>query len=97
HTTGSGKSLSMAFLVGILRRLPELENPTFVVQVDRNDLDDQLHDQFVAVRSLVGAVNQAESVSDLRTLLKTDNISELDLRTRPQRMPRRAITSRGIW
>ena len=61
HTTGSGKSLSMAFLVGILRKHPELENPTFVVQVDRNDLDNQLHDQFVAVRSLVGDVKQADS------------------------------------
>ncbi len=37
----------MAFLVGMLRRVPELENPTFVIQVDRTDLDDQLHDQFV--------------------------------------------------
>ncbi len=72
HTTGSGKSLSMAFLVGILRRIPELENPSFVIQVDRNDLDDQLHDQFVVARSLVGDVKQAESVEDLRNLLKTE-------------------------
>ncbi|WP_158620009.1 type I restriction endonuclease subunit R [Corallococcus sicarius] len=72
HTTGSGKSLSMAFLVGILRRMRELENPSFVIQVDRNDLDDQLHDQFVAVRSLVGAVQHAESVSELRSLLRTE-------------------------
>jgi type I restriction enzyme R subunit len=72
HTTGSGKSLSMAFLVGILRRMPELENPSFVIQVDRNDLDDQLHDQFVVARSLVGDVRHAESVDDLRDLLKTE-------------------------
>jgi type I restriction enzyme R subunit len=72
HTTGSGKSLSMAFLVGILRRMPELENPAFVVQVDRNDLDDQLHDQFAAVRSLVGAVQQADSADKLRSLLRTE-------------------------
>jgi type I restriction enzyme, R subunit len=72
HTTGSGKSLSMAFLVGILRRMPELENPSFVIQVDRNDLDDQLHDQFVVARSLVGDVKQAKSVEDLRNLLKTE-------------------------
>lgn len=71
HTTGSGKSLSMAFLVGVLRRMPELENPTFVIQVDRNDLDDQLHDQFVAVRSLVGPVQHAENVDELRSLLRT--------------------------
>ena len=72
HTTGSGKSLSMAFLVAMLRRAPELENPTFVIEVDRNDLDDQLHDQFVAARSLVGDVKQAESVDHLRELLATE-------------------------
>jgi type I restriction enzyme R subunit len=71
HTTGSGKSLSMAFLVGILRRAPELENPIFVLEVDRNDLDSQLHDQFVAARQLVGDVKQAQSVDGLRALLQT--------------------------
>lgn len=72
HTTGSGKSLSMAFLVGILRREPALENPTFVIEVDRTDLDDQLHDQFVVARALVGPVAHADSVEDLRTLLQTE-------------------------
>jgi len=72
HTTGSGKSLTMAFLVGLLRRLPQLENPTFVIEVDRNDLDNQLHDQFVAARSLVGDVKHAESVDDLRDLLQSE-------------------------
>jgi len=42
HSTGSGKSLSMVFLVGILRRHKDLNSPSFVVQVDRNDLDNQL-------------------------------------------------------
>src|SRR6056297_249336 len=72
HTTGSGKSLSMAFLVGMLRRRPELDNPTFVIQVDRNDLDDQLHDQFVATKSLLGDVQHADTVEDLRKLLQTE-------------------------
>jgi len=72
HTTGSGKSLSMTFLVGILRRMPELENPSFVIQVDRNDLDQQLFDQFVATRSLVGNVQHAENIDDLRNLLRTE-------------------------
>ncbi|HET6387436.1 MAG TPA: type I restriction endonuclease subunit R, partial [Armatimonadota bacterium] len=72
HTTGSGKSLSMVFLVGILRRHPELENPTFLIQVDRNDLDDQLFDQFVAARSLVGEVKHAENVGQLRQALRTE-------------------------
>src|SRR5207237_7637023 len=34
HTTGSGKSLSMVFLVGILRREKVLQNPSFGIQVD---------------------------------------------------------------
>lgn len=72
HTTGSGKSLSMVFLVGILRRSKPLGNPSFVLQVDRNDLDDQLFDQFVAARSLVGDVKQAGSVDELRSLLQTE-------------------------
>ncbi len=72
HTTGSGKSLSMAFLVGMLRRMPELENPSFLVEVDRVDLDDQLSDQFIAAHSLIGDVQQAENVDKLRDLLKTE-------------------------
>lgn len=71
HTTGSGKSLSMVFLVGLLRRLPELDNPLFVLEVDRNDLDNQLSDQFIAARQLVGDVRQAQSMDDLRDLLQT--------------------------
>jgi type I restriction enzyme R subunit len=70
HTQGSGKSLSMAYFVAILRHHPQMENPTFVLQVDRTDLDDQLHDQFVAVKTLVGNVQHAESVEELRSLLR---------------------------
>jgi type I site-specific restriction-modification system R (restriction) subunit len=40
---------------------PALENPSFVIQVDRTDLDKQLLDQFVAVRGLVGDVKRATS------------------------------------
>jgi type I restriction enzyme R subunit len=60
HTTGSGKSLSMVFLVGLLCRHSELRNPTFVIQIDRNDLDDQLHN---AARALFGPVKHAETVA----------------------------------
>ena len=37
HTTRSGKSITMAIYTAILRQMPELKNPTIVVQVDRND------------------------------------------------------------
>ena len=72
HTTGSGKSLSMAFLVGILRQTPELRNPAIIIQVDATDLDDQLYDQFVAARALVGDAQHAERIEDLRRLLRTE-------------------------
>lgn len=70
HTQGSGKSLSMVFFVGILRR--RMNNPTFVVQVDRTDLDEQLYDTFVASSQLVGQVHHADDVDELRTLLQTE-------------------------
>jgi type I restriction enzyme R subunit len=70
HTQGSGKSLEMVFLVALLRR--ELDNPTFVIQVDRNVLDEQLFDQFVAAKDLVGSVDQADSIDNLRELLRAE-------------------------
>jgi type I restriction enzyme R subunit len=69
HTQGSGKSLSMAYFVAILRHDPRMENPTFVIQVNSTDIDDQLHDQFVAVKALVGDVQHAGSIVELRSLL----------------------------
>lgn len=72
HTQGSGKSISMAFLTGILRQKAELKNPTIVIQVDRNDLDWQLYDTFVLCEDIVGTVQHAESANELRTLLSSD-------------------------
>lgn len=46
HTQGSGKSLSMVFYAHLLQQTAQMENPTFVVITDRNDLDDQLYTQF---------------------------------------------------
>jgi type I restriction enzyme R subunit len=71
HTQGSGKSISMAIYAGILRSLPELKNPTIVVQVDRSDLDFQLYENFVLAKDLVGDVQHADSTNDLRRLLST--------------------------
>ena len=71
HTQGSGKSLSMIFFVGILQRHPLMENPTFIIQVDRNDLDKQLKDFFEAAHWLLGEVKHAESVEDLWQMLQT--------------------------
>lgn len=72
HTQGSGKSISMAILTGILRALPQLKNPTIVIQVDRSDLDQQLYENFVLCKDLVGDVQHAETTDELRALLSTD-------------------------
>ncbi|MDP9412727.1 MAG: type I restriction endonuclease [Pseudomonadota bacterium] len=42
HTQGSGKSLTMVFLVRKLRTIPELQRFKVVVVTDRTDLQDQL-------------------------------------------------------
>jgi len=72
HTQGSGKSISMAIYTGMLRQLPELKNPTVIIQVDRNDLDWQLYENFVLCKDIVGAVQHATSTDELRRLLDTD-------------------------
>ena len=72
HTQGSGKSISMAILTGILRQMPELRNPTIIVQVDRSDLDKQLYENFILAKDLVGTVQHADSTQQLRDLLSSD-------------------------
>ncbi len=69
HTQGSGKSYSMVFYVWKLRTDPRFSNPTIVPVNDRIDLDDQLYQTFVGQRSLKPAVEQAESIADLRARL----------------------------
>ena len=69
HTTRSGKSITMAIYTGILRQMPELKNPTIIVQVDRFDLSKQLYEDFIAAKDLVGNIELAENTDDLRTLL----------------------------
>jgi type I restriction enzyme, R subunit len=69
HTQGSGKSYSMVFYVWRLRTDPRFANPTVVPVTDRIDLDNQLYQTFVGQRSLKPAVEQAESIADLRVRL----------------------------
>ena len=67
HTQGSGKSLLMAFLAGVIVKDPELGNPTILVLTDRNDLDNQLHGTFSRCMELFGQTpEQVDSVADLR-------------------------------
>ena len=67
HTQGSGKSIEMACLGGMLATSTELENPTIVLVTDRNNLDHQLYDTFVAAKALLRQDPElADSRADLR-------------------------------
>ncbi len=62
----------MAILTGILRQMPEMKNPTIIIQVDRSDLDQQLYENFVLAKDLVGDVQHADTTNELRDLLSSD-------------------------
>jgi type I restriction enzyme R subunit len=70
HTQGSGKSYSMLFYTQIMRRDPRFRNPTIVAVTDRINLDNQLMQTFAMQAVLAPAVEQAESVDDLRAKLQ---------------------------
>ncbi|MGH2639364.1 MAG: type I restriction endonuclease subunit R, partial [Rhabdochlamydiaceae bacterium] len=71
HTQGSGKSLTMAFYAGKIIQLKEMANPTLLVLTDRNDLDNQLYDEFSRSHELLRQKpEQAESRKHLRELLR---------------------------
>jgi type I restriction enzyme R subunit len=66
HTQGSGKTLSMVFLVNKLRFVRELKSPTVLFLTDRNDLDDQIHKTF----ALTGYATLAKRIEDTAELGK---------------------------
>jgi type I restriction enzyme R subunit len=69
HTQGSGKSLSMVFYARLLQGA--LNSPTIVVLTDRNDLDDQLFEQFVKCADFLRQTPQhAKSRVHLKKLLE---------------------------
>ena len=69
HTQGSGKSLSMVFYAHLLQEA--LDSPTIVVLTDRNDLDNQLFQQFASCRDFLRQTPvQAESREHLGSLLE---------------------------
>jgi type I restriction enzyme R subunit len=55
--TGSGKSFTMLFLTRLLMKSQELSSPTIVLITDRNDLDDQLSEQFTDAKKFIGDEN----------------------------------------
>lgn len=70
HTQGSGKSLTMAYLVRKLRAEEYgFDNPTVLILTDRNDLDQQITATF---QNIGFPVQQASSVAHLDKMLRND-------------------------
>lgn len=71
HTQGSGKSLTMAYLIRKLRAEENgFDNPTVIVLTDRNDLDTQITTTFQNIG--FKDVQQASSVAHLDKILRND-------------------------
>lgn len=71
HTQGSGKTYTMITVARVLMEDPHFQNPTILMLVDRNELEEQL---FANLTSLgVGRVVVAESRAHLRGLLRDDH------------------------
>jgi type I restriction enzyme R subunit len=71
-TTGCGKSYTMLFLSRMLMRSKEMGNPTIILITDRNNLDDQLHKQFVVSKEFLCDDNvvSIHDRADLKSKLK---------------------------
>lgn len=70
HTQGSGKTYTMITVAKRLLEDPRLENPTVLMIVDRNELQQQLFQNLEAVG--FGRVHVAQSKRHLRMLLQDD-------------------------
>lgn len=70
HTQGSGKSLTMVFLIRAMRKDPELRKYKIVLITDRTDLQGQLEDTAATTGE---GVYVAERISELKDLLRTDS------------------------
>jgi type I restriction enzyme R subunit len=71
HTQGSGKTFTMITVAKQLIEDPDLKNPTVLMLVDRNELEQQLFGNLESVG--FGQVVVAKSKRDLRHLLSMDH------------------------
>ncbi|MEJ5247681.1 MAG: HsdR family type I site-specific deoxyribonuclease [Caldilinea sp.] len=70
HTQGSGKTYTMLTIARLLLEDPHFQNPTVLLIVDRNELEQQLFQNLEAIG--FGRVHLALSKRHLRDLLKAD-------------------------
>jgi type I restriction enzyme, R subunit len=82
-STGSGKSLTMLFLVRKLMRSVDMQNPSFLLITDRTDLDDQLSELFSNSKGFVGEnrIVSLDSRAHLREALQDLNSGGVFLTT----------------
>lgn len=71
HTQGSGKSLTMVFLAGKIRRDPELKSYKLVFLLDRTQLETQLKTTFTNCGD--ETIYRARNSNHFKELLKTDH------------------------
>jgi len=70
HWQGSGKTLTMIFAANKLYRNPQLENPTIFFIVDREELQEQLYQEFTALD--ITKPELINTIDTLKTILKHD-------------------------
>lgn len=70
HWQGSGKTLTMIFAANKLYHMPLLQNPTIFFIVDRDDLQQQLHQEFTALD--ITKPETIDSIHALKQLLIHD-------------------------
>ena len=70
HWQGSGKTLTMIFAANKLYRHLQLENPTIFFIVDREELQEQLYQEFTALD--ITKPETIDSIYALKTILKHD-------------------------
>ncbi len=64
HTQGSGKSLTMVFLVRKIRRIPELKNYKVIMVNDRTDLEEQLTNTATLTSETVKVIDSSRSLKE---------------------------------
>jgi type I restriction enzyme R subunit len=71
HWQGSGKTLTMIFAANKIHRAKELDNPTILFIVDREDLQEQLTQEFGALDITQPEV--IDSIEQLRQIIRHDD------------------------
>lgn len=67
HTQGTGKSLTMLFYARKAMKVKELEYPLLLFITDRNNLDEQLSDEFASLP----IAKQVESIKELQETIRS--------------------------